>query len=95
MDEGDGAEGEKLVHLPLIGEFQALNALCAAGIAMALGDPIEQVLDGLSDAARACTGGWSWSGRRPPRRRCSSTMRTRRMVSTCSCARRGRMCAAS
>ncbi|HEX5007401.1 MAG TPA: UDP-N-acetylmuramoyl-L-alanyl-D-glutamate--2,6-diaminopimelate ligase [Hyphomonadaceae bacterium] len=43
----DGAEGEKLVHLPLIGEFQALNALCAAGIAMALGDPAEQVLEGL------------------------------------------------
>jgi UDP-N-acetylmuramoyl-L-alanyl-D-glutamate--2,6-diaminopimelate ligase len=44
----DGTEGEKLVHLPLIGEFQALNALCAAGIAMALGDPAEQVLDGLA-----------------------------------------------
>lgn len=39
--------GEKLVHLPLIGEFQALNALCAAGIAMSLGDPVEQVLDGM------------------------------------------------
>jgi UDP-N-acetylmuramoyl-L-alanyl-D-glutamate--2,6-diaminopimelate ligase len=45
--KADGAEGEKLVHLPLIGEFQALNALCAAGIAMALGDPAEQVLDSL------------------------------------------------
>jgi len=43
----DTAKGlaEKTVHLPLIGEFQALNALCAAGIAMALGDRIEQVLD--------------------------------------------------
>jgi UDP-N-acetylmuramoyl-L-alanyl-D-glutamate--2,6-diaminopimelate ligase len=40
--------GEKLVHLPLIGEFQALNALCAAGIAMSLGDPVEQVLDGMA-----------------------------------------------
>jgi UDP-N-acetylmuramoyl-L-alanyl-D-glutamate--2,6-diaminopimelate ligase len=41
--------GERLVHLPLIGEFQALNALCAAGIAMALGDPIEKILDALTD----------------------------------------------
>jgi UDP-N-acetylmuramoyl-L-alanyl-D-glutamate--2,6-diaminopimelate ligase len=41
-------DGEKLVHLPLIGEFQALNALCAAGIAMALGDPIEKTLEGLT-----------------------------------------------
>ena len=40
--------GEKLVHLPLIGEFQALNALCAAGIAMSLGDSVEQVLDGMA-----------------------------------------------
>jgi len=40
--------GEKLIHLPLIGEFQALNALCAAGIAMALGDPIEKILEGLT-----------------------------------------------
>jgi UDP-N-acetylmuramoyl-L-alanyl-D-glutamate--2,6-diaminopimelate ligase len=41
--------GERLVHLPLIGEFQALNALCAAGIAMALGDPIEKILDALTE----------------------------------------------
>jgi UDP-N-acetylmuramoyl-L-alanyl-D-glutamate--2,6-diaminopimelate ligase len=40
--------GERLVHLPLIGEFQALNALCAAGIAMALGDPIQKILDALA-----------------------------------------------
>ena len=40
--------GEKLIHLPLIGEFQALNALCAVGIAMALGDPIEKILEGLT-----------------------------------------------
>ena len=44
-----GAEpgNERKVHLPLIGEFQALNALCAAGIAMALGDDVSRVLDGL------------------------------------------------
>jgi UDP-N-acetylmuramoyl-L-alanyl-D-glutamate--2,6-diaminopimelate ligase len=40
--------GERMVHLPLIGEFQALNALCAAGIAMALGDSAGKVLDGLA-----------------------------------------------
>ncbi len=45
---GEGAANERTVHLPLIGEFQALNALCAAGIAMALGDDVNRVLDGLS-----------------------------------------------
>jgi len=45
---GGGAENERTIHLPLIGEFQALNALCAAGIAMALGDDVHQVLDGLT-----------------------------------------------
>lgn len=45
---GDGAANERTIHLPLIGEFQALNALCAAGIAMALGDDVHRVLDGLT-----------------------------------------------
>ncbi|MEM6626195.1 MAG: UDP-N-acetylmuramoyl-L-alanyl-D-glutamate--2,6-diaminopimelate ligase [Pseudomonadota bacterium] len=36
------------VYLPLIGEFQALNALCAAGLALALGEPADKVFDGLS-----------------------------------------------
>jgi len=45
--EGPSAGNERKVHLPLIGEFQALNALCAAGIAMALGDDVNEVLDGL------------------------------------------------
>jgi len=45
---GAGAANERTVHLPLIGEFQALNALCAAGIAMALGENVHAVLDGLS-----------------------------------------------
>jgi UDP-N-acetylmuramoyl-L-alanyl-D-glutamate--2,6-diaminopimelate ligase len=45
---GDGAANERKAHLPLIGEFQALNALCAAGIAMALGDDVNKVLDGLT-----------------------------------------------
>jgi UDP-N-acetylmuramoyl-L-alanyl-D-glutamate--2,6-diaminopimelate ligase len=44
---GDQPGNERKVHLPLIGEFQALNALCAAGIALALGDDIHKVLDGL------------------------------------------------
>jgi UDP-N-acetylmuramoyl-L-alanyl-D-glutamate--2,6-diaminopimelate ligase len=44
---GDDPANERKVHLPLIGEFQALNALCAAGIAMALGDDVGKVLDGL------------------------------------------------
>lgn len=35
------------VDLPLIGEFQALNALCAAGLALALGDELEGVVAGL------------------------------------------------
>ncbi len=42
-----GTDHEKLVHLPLIGEFQALNAMGAAALAMALGDPAERVLDAL------------------------------------------------
>jgi UDP-N-acetylmuramoyl-L-alanyl-D-glutamate--2,6-diaminopimelate ligase len=45
---GEDAANERTVHLPLIGEFQALNALCAAGIAMALGDDVSQVLEGLT-----------------------------------------------
>ena len=45
---GDGAANERTIHLPLIGEFQALNALCAAGIAMALGDDVHAVLEGLT-----------------------------------------------
>lgn len=45
---GEGATNERKIHLPLIGEFQALNALCAAGIAMALGDDVHAVLDGLT-----------------------------------------------
>ena len=45
--EGPSAGNERKVHLPLIGEFQALNALCAAGIAMSLGDNVNKVLDGL------------------------------------------------
>ena len=45
--EGPSVGKERKVHLPLIGEFQALNALCAAGIAMALGDDPNKVLDGL------------------------------------------------
>lgn len=44
---GDEPGNERKVHLPLIGEFQALNALCAAGIAMSLGDDVGKVLDGL------------------------------------------------
>lgn len=43
-----GDDRERVVHLPLIGEFQALNAVCAAGIAMALGEPADQVLEALS-----------------------------------------------
>lgn len=34
-------------ELPLIGEFQALNALCAAGLALSLGDSISDVVSGL------------------------------------------------
>ena len=45
---GGGATNERKIHLPLIGEFQALNALCAAGIAMALGDDVHAVLSGLT-----------------------------------------------
>jgi UDP-N-acetylmuramoyl-L-alanyl-D-glutamate--2,6-diaminopimelate ligase len=45
---GDDAANERKVHLPLIGEFQALNALCAGGIAMSLGDDVNAVLDGLT-----------------------------------------------
>ncbi len=43
-----GSDHEKLVQLPLIGEFQAHNALGAAALAIALGDPAERVLDALT-----------------------------------------------
>lgn len=35
-------------HLPLIGEFQALNALTAAALAISLGDEAEKILDSLA-----------------------------------------------
>ena len=35
------------IRLPLIGEYQATNALLAAGLAMAAGDPVEMVLQAL------------------------------------------------
>ncbi len=38
---------EAKVDLPLIGEFQALNALTAAGLALALGEAFEAVLAGM------------------------------------------------
>lgn len=38
---------EQAVELPLIGEFQALNALTAAGLALSLGLPFETVAAGL------------------------------------------------
>ena len=38
---------EARLDLPLIGEFQALNALTAAGLALSLGLPFEAVADGL------------------------------------------------
>ncbi len=39
---------EARVDLPLIGEFQALNALTAAGLALALGTPFDTVTAGLA-----------------------------------------------
>tara|TARA_R110000822_G_scaffold25286_11_gene76604 strand:- start:200 stop:1639 length:1440 start_codon:yes stop_codon:yes gene_type:complete len=38
----------KPFELPLIGEFQALNALAAAAICLSLGMDVDQVMDGLS-----------------------------------------------
>ena len=38
---------ERKVELPLIGEFQALNAVCAATLALALGDAPESVWAGM------------------------------------------------
>jgi UDP-N-acetylmuramoyl-L-alanyl-D-glutamate--2,6-diaminopimelate ligase len=47
-EHAPGRDLERKVHLPLIGEFQAMNALGAAALAIALGDPAEAVLDALS-----------------------------------------------
>jgi UDP-N-acetylmuramoyl-L-alanyl-D-glutamate--2,6-diaminopimelate ligase len=47
-EHAPGDDREQVVHLPLIGEFQALNALCAVGLAYALGDPMDQVLAALA-----------------------------------------------
>jgi UDP-N-acetylmuramoyl-L-alanyl-D-glutamate--2,6-diaminopimelate ligase len=38
---------EAVVELPLIGEFQALNAVCAAALALGLGEAPEQVWAGM------------------------------------------------
>lgn len=46
-EEVPGRDREEVVHLPLIGEFQALNVLCAVGIAYALGEPMEKVLEAI------------------------------------------------
>jgi UDP-N-acetylmuramoyl-L-alanyl-D-glutamate--2,6-diaminopimelate ligase len=46
-EQAPGKDAERVVHLPLIGEFQALNALGAAAIAIALGDKPEDVLAAL------------------------------------------------
>lgn len=43
------AGAEHKVDLPLIGEFQALNALTAAGLALSLGMTFEAVCDGLAN----------------------------------------------
>ena len=41
--------GEKAaIDLPLIGEFQALNALTAAGLALVTGTPLQAVADGMA-----------------------------------------------
>ncbi|MEZ5938887.1 MAG: UDP-N-acetylmuramoyl-L-alanyl-D-glutamate--2,6-diaminopimelate ligase [Hyphomonadaceae bacterium] len=42
-----GNDAERLVKLPLIGEFQALNALTAAALAISLGEDAEQVFEAL------------------------------------------------
>jgi UDP-N-acetylmuramoyl-L-alanyl-D-glutamate--2,6-diaminopimelate ligase len=42
-----GQDAERRIKLPLIGEFQALNALAAAAVAMSLGDDAEKVLEAL------------------------------------------------
>lgn len=47
-DDGSGRDQEAVIHLPLIGEFQAMNALGAAAIAYALGEPMDRVLGALS-----------------------------------------------
>ncbi|MEM0985394.1 MAG: UDP-N-acetylmuramoyl-L-alanyl-D-glutamate--2,6-diaminopimelate ligase [Pseudomonadota bacterium] len=44
-------DAEQTVELPLIGEFQALNALTAAGLALALGTPFETVAEALGRLA--------------------------------------------
>ena len=41
-------EAEAEIDLPLIGEFQALNALTAAGMALSLGEPFDCVLAGMA-----------------------------------------------
>ncbi len=46
-EHAPGDDREQVVHLPLIGEFQALNTLAAVALAYALGDPMEQVLAAL------------------------------------------------
>ena len=38
------------VHIPLVGEFNIDNALCAAGVGLALGLPIELIAEGLAHA---------------------------------------------
>lgn len=46
-EHAPGDDREMVVNLPLIGEFQALNAVAAVALAYALGDPMEEVLGAL------------------------------------------------
>jgi UDP-N-acetylmuramoyl-L-alanyl-D-glutamate--2,6-diaminopimelate ligase len=42
--------GTACVHLPLVGDFNVANALCAAGVALAAGVDLEGVVNGLETA---------------------------------------------
>jgi UDP-N-acetylmuramoyl-L-alanyl-D-glutamate--2,6-diaminopimelate ligase len=50
FDLDAGERGEARIELPLLGDFNIANALCAAGVALAAGVTLDQIVAGLHSA---------------------------------------------
>lgn len=67
------------VNLPLIGAYQAANALTAAGLVIATGGDVAKVLE-LLGRVQPCAGGWNGRSSARRARRSMSIMRIRPMA---------------